>query len=146
MRVIQKIWEKEEIPTEWQEAVVISIHKKGKKEDCGNYRGMSLLSIPYKVISKIILSRLECYSNEIIIEHQAGFIKGRSTTNQISILKEILAKYQEYSKDCFAVFTDFQKAYDIIIRNKLLTQKNLASQTYKPYQNEYCRVKMFNKN
>lgn len=53
-------------------------HKKGgkKAEDCSNYRGISLLSIPNKVISKIILSRLVYYVNEIIKEHQAGFKKG----------------------------------------------------------------------
>ena len=108
--IIKRIWEKEEIPTEWQEAVVVPIHKKGEKEDCGNYRGISLLSIPYKVMSKIILSRLEYYSNELIGEHQAGFIRGRSTTNQIFILKEIVAKYWEYNKEFFAVFIDCSKS------------------------------------
>lgn len=120
--IMLKIWEKEEIPAEWQEAVVVPIHKKGEKEECGNYRGISLLSIPYKVISKIILNRLEHYSNEVIGDHQAGFIKGRSTTNQIFMLKEIVAKYWEYNKEFFAVFIDFQKAYDSIIREKLWSQ------------------------
>lgn len=42
--LILKIWGQEETPTEWQEAVVISIHKKVEKEYYGNYGGRNLTS------------------------------------------------------------------------------------------------------
>lgn len=117
--LIQKVWDKEEMPNDWQEAIVVPIHKKGDKEDCSNFRGISLLSIPYKVMSKIVLNRIEEYTCEIILEHQAGFMKGRSTTNQIFILKEIISKYWEFNKEFFAIFIDFQKAYDSVNREKV---------------------------
>jgi hypothetical protein len=117
--LVRIIWEKEMMPNDWQEAIVVPIHKKGEKEECGNFRGISLLSIPYKVVSKIVLNRIEKYTSEIILEHQAGFMKGRSTINQIFILKEIISKYWEFNKEFFAIFIDFQKAYDSINREKL---------------------------
>jgi len=76
-KLITKIWEQEITPKEWQDAIVIPIHKKGDKTDCNNFRGISLLNVTYKILSKIILKRLEEYSNTIIGEHQTGFVKGR---------------------------------------------------------------------
>jgi hypothetical protein len=53
------------------------------KLDCNNYRGISLLSTSYKILSNIILSRLSPYIDEIIGDHQCGFQHNRSITDQI---------------------------------------------------------------
>jgi hypothetical protein len=37
------IWNKEELPEEWKESIMLPIYKKGDKTDCSNYRGVSLL-------------------------------------------------------------------------------------------------------
>ena len=52
------IWNKEELPGEWKESIIVPIHKKGDKTDCNNYRGMSLLPAMYRILSNILLSRL----------------------------------------------------------------------------------------
>jgi len=36
-RLICSIWNKEELPQQWKESVIIPIHKKGDKTDCNNY-------------------------------------------------------------------------------------------------------------
>jgi hypothetical protein len=51
------IWNMEEWPEGWKEAIIVLIYKKGDKTDCSNYRGMSLLSITYRILSNILLSR-----------------------------------------------------------------------------------------
>lgn len=94
--IIMQIWENEVIPEEWKEVIVILIHKKGDKLECSNYRGISLINCAYKIFSKLLLQRLESYTSSFIEEHQAGFIKGRSTTDQIYIVKESIAKYWEF--------------------------------------------------
>ena len=53
-----KIWEKEEVPTQWREGIVIKLPKKRDLRDCSNYRGIMLLSVPGKVLSRIILERV----------------------------------------------------------------------------------------
>ena len=35
-----KIWEQEEIPTEWKEGYLVKLPKKGDMQDCKNYRGI----------------------------------------------------------------------------------------------------------
>lgn len=46
-KICQKIWEEEQMPEYWKKAVIIPIHKKGDKTECGNYRGISLLNSAY---------------------------------------------------------------------------------------------------
>jgi hypothetical protein len=67
------IWNKEELPHQWKESIVVPVHKKGDKTDCSNYRGISLLSTSYKILCNILLSRLIPYADEIIGDHQCGF-------------------------------------------------------------------------
>jgi hypothetical protein len=57
-KLINYIWNKEELPDQWKESIIVPIHKTGDKTDCNNYRGISLLSISYKILSNILLSRL----------------------------------------------------------------------------------------
>jgi len=57
-KLIIFIWNKKELPEEWTESIVVPIYKKGDKTDCSNYRGISLLSTTYKILSNILLSRL----------------------------------------------------------------------------------------
>jgi hypothetical protein len=55
---INSIWNKEELPEQWKESIILPIYEKGNKTDCSNYRGISLLSTTYKILSNILLSRL----------------------------------------------------------------------------------------
>jgi hypothetical protein len=80
-KLIMLIWNKEELPHQWKESIVVPIHKKGDKTDCSNYRGISLLSTSYKMLSNILLSMLIPYADEIIGDHQCGFRRNRSTTD-----------------------------------------------------------------
>jgi hypothetical protein len=71
-KLIMLIWNKEELPHQWKESIVVPIHKKGDKTDCSNYRGISLLSTSCKILSNILLSRLIPYADEIIGDYQCG--------------------------------------------------------------------------
>jgi hypothetical protein len=48
-KLINYIWNKEQLPDQWEESIIVPIHKKGDKTDCNNYRGISLLSTSYKI-------------------------------------------------------------------------------------------------
>jgi hypothetical protein len=89
-RLICSIWNKEELPQQWEESIIVSIYKKGDKTDCNNYRGISLLSTAYKILSNILLERLTQYVNETVGDHQCGFRRNRSTTDQIFYTRQIL--------------------------------------------------------
>jgi hypothetical protein len=92
--------------------------KRGDKTDWNNYRGISLLSTSYKILSNI-LSRLSPYIDEIIGDHQCGFRHNRSTTDQIFCIRQILEKKWEYNETVHQLFIDFKKAYDSVRREVL---------------------------
>jgi hypothetical protein len=80
-RLICCIWNKEELPQQWKESIIVPIDKKGDKTDCNNYREISLLSTAYKILPNILLARLIPYVNEIVGDHQCGFRRNRFTTD-----------------------------------------------------------------
>jgi hypothetical protein len=48
--LINSIWNKEELPDQWKESIILPIHKKSDKTECNNYRGILLLSTSYKIL------------------------------------------------------------------------------------------------
>jgi hypothetical protein len=87
--LINFIWNTEKLPDQWKESILIPIHKKGDKTDCINYRGISLLSTSYKILSNIFLSRLSPYVDEIIGIISVGF----DVTDQLLIRSLAFVKY-----------------------------------------------------
>ncbi|PNF20106.1 hypothetical protein B7P43_G04793 [Cryptotermes secundus] len=105
-------WHKEQLLDQWKGSIIVPVHKKGDKTDCSNYRGISLLSTSYKNLSNILLSRLSPYVDEIIGDHQCGFRRNKSTTEQIFCIRQILEKKWEYDETVHQLFVDFKKAYN----------------------------------
>ncbi|KAE9525797.1 hypothetical protein AGLY_014023 [Aphis glycines] len=64
--ICQKIWKDEHLPTTWNDAVIIPLHKKGDKTKCENYSGISLLNSAYKAFAKILLNRLTPYAYDSV--------------------------------------------------------------------------------
>ena len=57
--LLGKIWEQEEIPTEWKEGYLVKLPKNGDVQDCNNYRGITIMDVAlYKINIIIILLRL----------------------------------------------------------------------------------------
>jgi hypothetical protein len=54
-KLINSVRNKKELPDQWKESIIVPIHKKGDKTDSNNYRGISLLSTSYKIVSNILL-------------------------------------------------------------------------------------------
>ncbi|KAL6488465.1 hypothetical protein MHYP_G00022060 [Metynnis hypsauchen] len=119
--IINCIWENEDVPQEFRDATIVSLYKnKGSKSDCGNYRGISLLSIAGKILARVILNRLILsVSEENLPEAQCGFRPGRSTTDMIFAVRQVQEKCKEQNKDLYAVFIDLTKAFDTVNREAL---------------------------
>ena len=61
---------------------------------------------------KILQDRLQHYMNHEIPDVQAGFRKGRGTTDQIANIHWIIEKAREFQKNIYFCFTDYTKAFD----------------------------------
>ena len=68
---------------------------------------------------KILQARLQQYVNRELPDIQAGFRKGRGTTDQIANIRWIIEKAREFQKNIYFCFIDYPKALDYMDHSKL---------------------------
>ena len=68
---------------------------------------------------KIPQARLQQYVNRELPDVQAGFTKGRGTTDQIANIHWIIEKAREFQKNVYFCFIGYAKAFDCVDHNKL---------------------------
>ena len=116
-------WKFGMIPTEWQKSVVVPIPKKQKSGPCrvDEFRGISLVSVPYKVLCSIVQRRMVEVVEEqgLVAEEQGGFRRGRGCRDQVLSLMLLGQIKARSGRGMFATFIDFRKAYDRVDRSKL---------------------------
>ena len=114
--IFGRSWRTGEVPEDWRKANVTPVFKKGKKEDPGNYRPVSLTSIPGKVMEQLILEVItkQVEEKNVIKSSQHRFTKGKSC------LTNLIAFYDDMTGGAVdAVYFNFSKAFDTVSHNIL---------------------------
>ena len=117
--ILENVWNDMSIPKEWTTGLIIKLPKKGDLSNCNNWRGITLLSLTSKIMSRIIHKRLSNALDETLRTEQAGFRKGRACSDHIFTLRQILEQSHEFNSPIYANFVDFRKAFDSIHRDSL---------------------------
>ena len=105
------------VSQEFKDALIVHIFKrKGDQSVCDDHCGISLLSIPGKILARVILNLLTKHvsENNILPESQCGFWSGRSTMNMIFTAHQLQEKCQEQQHELYAPFIDLTKAFDSV--------------------------------
>ena len=115
------IWHAEGVPQDFKDASIVYIYKrKGDRTSCDNYRGVFLLSIAGKILTRLILNRLLTHlEQDLLPESQCGFREGRGTADMIFASRQLQEKFQEQNKELFSTYVDLTKAFDTVSRNGL---------------------------
>ncbi len=101
------------MPEDWRKAIVVPLYKgKGNREECNNYRGISLHSVSGKIYGRILNERMMTITDKNVGDKQGGFQEGRGCVDQIFAVKMLVEKYLEKDRKLFAAFMDLEKAYD----------------------------------
>ena len=117
--LVQEVWRTRKVPQEWKDATLVPLFKKKDRKICDNYRGISLLSVPGKVLALILLDRLQAIIEPQLMEAQCGFRKGRGTVDQLWVVRQVVERATEYRTPLYLCFVDLTKAYDSVNRQAM---------------------------
>ena len=110
------------VPRDWKEAIVTPIFKKGTKGEAGNYRPVSLTSIPCKIFESILKDDIMTHlqENNLIKDSQHGFMPGRSCSTNLVVFQDKLTKIIDQGKSADIFYLDFAKAFDKVPHTRLI--------------------------
>ena len=111
-----------EVPRDWRHARVTPIYKKGTKGEAGNYRPVSITSIPCRMLESIIKDAVmeHLLENKLIKDSQHGFLKGRSCTTNLTAFMDRLTNIIDKGSPADVFYLDFAKAFDKVPHQRLL--------------------------
>ena len=122
--LFNKSLETGKIPTDWKDANVVAIFKKGTKSVPGNYRPVSLTCVVCKLLESFIRDAIVDHMNKFNIYSncQHGFRKRRSCVTQLMQVMEDFTEFIENKSAFDVIYLDFQKAFDQVPHQRLLSK------------------------
>ena len=119
LQIFSTVWQQQAVASDWRNAEVIPIPKKGDLHHCDNWRGISLLDIVGKVCARIIQECLQKVVEETVLDSQCGFRKGCDCVDIIFVARQLVEKTREHNTSLYILFIDLKKAYDSVHRSAL---------------------------
>jgi hypothetical protein len=103
------------IPEQFKRTKVIALLKPGTSgSEAADYRSISLLSIPYKILERLILERIQPCIDEVIPVEQAGFRHNRGCEEQVLALTTLIENGLQKKLKTSVAFIDLSAAYDTV--------------------------------
>lgn len=114
-QAVQEFFSSSKLLKQFNHAAIVLIPKSSHASSMGEFRPIACCNVIYKVIAKILASRMEPLMDSIIDKAQAAFIQGRSLAGNIQLAQELLRKYgRKRSSPRCLIKVDLCKAYDSI--------------------------------
>ena len=122
-KIVSYCFDKGHIPSDWTKAIINPIPKSvtADPRDPLSYRGISLLSVPYKIYADVLNKRLSNWleKRSVLADEQNGFRKRRSCLEHIYTLYSKVNNRKMSRLSTFACFIDLKKAFDSVQRDCL---------------------------
>jgi hypothetical protein len=113
------------VPAGFTEGVIVTIYKSGPRSGTGNYRPITLLGTDYRLLAKILASRLSQVLGGVIGLEHGAFLPGRQIADNNRLL-QLLPHALPVDSEAMVAFLDFRKAYDTVSRAFLFKLLQLA--------------------
>ena len=114
------------LPTDWRDANISPVFKKGDRHLAENYRPVSLTSIWCKLLEHILCSQILSHFDQynVLTKLNHGFRSGFSTETQLLVTLQDLLKSFDKKMQTDVAILDFSKAFDTVPHDKLLYKMN----------------------
>ena len=112
------------VPDMWKSAKITAIYKKEDETDKTNYRPISLLCLPGKILESSVASSMTSHieENGLNSKHQWAYRKGSSTILLLITMTERWRRALDNRQVVGVVFVDLRKAFDSISHPLLLVK------------------------
>ena len=111
-------------PSKWKIGKLKPVHKQGERAERGNYRPLTMLSIPSKISESVIYDGMEKQIDRTRHRNQWAYSKGKSTESALLYLTETWKRHMSEGEVVGVLFIDFRKAFDcvdhVILKQKLI--------------------------
>uniref|UniRef100_A0A3Q3F5N5 Reverse transcriptase domain-containing protein n=2 Tax=Labrus bergylta TaxID=56723 RepID=A0A3Q3F5N5_9LABR len=112
LEVLRDSLERGRLPLSCRRAVITLLPKKGDLQDLKNWRPVSLLCTDYKILSKVLASRLRQVMGSIIHTDQTYCVPGRLISDNITLIRHVLEVSGSLAVDTGLISLDQEKAFD----------------------------------
>ena len=150
--IINTSLETGKIPDEWKIGRLQPIYKgEGSKEEAGNYRPITLLPLPGKILERVVNTQVRSFleRNDLYAKNQFGFRSNLSTADAIETVTREIIINQNIGRHVSATFLDLRKAFDVvnheILLNKLKWQYNFDEKVINWFKNYLSNRQQYTK-
>ena len=100
------------LPSEVGDGLISLLYKKDKRDDPRNYRPITLLNSDYKIMMRVLASRMNEAVTQFVSDPQTGFVPDSFLPENTMLLKLIQDWADDENQELYFLFLDMEKAFD----------------------------------